>query len=233
MTTPDTVPSRPRKRVLLLEDDPVWQPLLVRILHRIDRNIDVVVSSEAGQAFGIIRDKGPFDFVIADYQLDGARTGLDLWDILLEQDLRIPFILISGRTREEFLADLRGYRIGMIPSYIEKTTSLETLQERLFSALSPELGGGRSSAPVSPVVPPTDRSWIRAALWIAFLAPGLTGTASSRPWLSPVPGSGAVSGPDLQKRTATRIADVFPPELLGDLRLLAFDRSLIRAVDRP
>src|SRR4051794_26587365 len=88
-----------RKRVLVVEDEPLWQLMIERSLKRIDNEIEVRVSENVSQALEAIDDNVVYDYIIADHLLPGSKTGLDLWDILLKNKLEIPYVLISGTKR--------------------------------------------------------------------------------------------------------------------------------------
>lgn len=127
--------SRKWDKVLIVEDEPLWQIVIERALRLIDPEIEVRVSGDANQAFELLNKEGNFDLVIADQLLNGAKTGLDLWDILLEQKVDIPFVIVSGTKREIFLKNLMPYRNEMVPRYIEKNGSVKHLSDEFAAAL--------------------------------------------------------------------------------------------------
>ena len=127
------------QKVLVVEDDPVWQLAFERALKLIDPKVDIRFSSNANEAFDLLNQESHFDLVIADQLLQGAKTGLDLWDILLTQNLEIPFVIVSATKQSTFISRLMPYRKEMIPRYIEKSGSISDLSEQLASAFFPAL----------------------------------------------------------------------------------------------
>lgn len=119
------------RKVLIVEDDPLWQLIIERSLKRIDSNIAVLAVSSVDEALQKFQAKIPFDLVIADQALLGFRTGLDLWDHLLEHRTVVPFILMSGTEREEFQNALAPFREHEIPIYLEKTMEIKKLTEKI------------------------------------------------------------------------------------------------------
>lgn len=122
-----------RKKVLIVEDEVTWQVVIKRALELIDSAIEVQFSNDANRALELLNSEETFDFVIADMNLNCAKSGLDLWDILHSQKIDIPFVLISATNREEFMSELFPHREEMIPRFIEKTSSVLQLSKDLES----------------------------------------------------------------------------------------------------
>lgn len=88
-----------RKRFLVVEDDPTYEPIWSHIFHQIDNEasydwVQTVVDAEKklAQAF----EKGfRYDLVVCDVFLSDSQTGMDLWrkkfDVLGES-----FVMVSG-----------------------------------------------------------------------------------------------------------------------------------------
>lgn len=123
------------EKVLIVEDEPLWQLLIERALRRINKGIEVRFSKNANQALEVLSGREDFDFIIADHLLEGAKTGLDLWDILLKQKTDIPYILLSGTRRSDFFSRLMPYRTEMVPRFIEKAGTVRELSEQLSEAM--------------------------------------------------------------------------------------------------
>ena len=85
--------------VLLVDDDTSSLEIAQEFLQRGDAEISITPVSSARVALEVIKT-APFDIVICDYQMPDM-NGLDLLAELRRQDNEIPFILWTGRGREE------------------------------------------------------------------------------------------------------------------------------------
>lgn len=124
-------------RILIVEDEVFWQMVIERAIYRIDRRITVSFAENANQALDIVCKQNDFDLIIADYRLNGIKTGLDLWDILLKQKSEIPYLLLSGIKRSHLVDHLMPYRSEMLPLFFEKPKSVRELSEILSRSISP------------------------------------------------------------------------------------------------
>lgn len=126
------------KRVLVIEDEKFWQSVFQASLRKVRKDIDVVFAENADDAMARIARDQDIDFILSDYRLSGGKTGLDLWDHLLDLSENgqvrippIPFLLVSGITREDFIEKLKPYRVRMLPRYVEKPKSMKELVDML------------------------------------------------------------------------------------------------------
>jgi len=85
---------KPRLRVLLVEDDPADQELVLRELGKSEFEISSEVVQTAEEFRQRVRVRCP-DVVLADYNL-GQWRGTEALEILREEGLDIPLILVSG-----------------------------------------------------------------------------------------------------------------------------------------
>ena len=128
--------ATPKMKVLVVEDEPIWQLLILKALRRMNDGVEVCFSETANEALGAIKksDSEQFDLIIADQILEGAKTGLDLWDILFEQKSEIPYVLLSGFQKRDFFQALMPYRVERVPYFIEKPQSVSELSQKLSEA---------------------------------------------------------------------------------------------------
>ncbi len=85
---------KPRVRVLLVEDDPADRDLILRELGKGEFEIISDVAGTADECRQKVRTNCP-DVVLADYNL-GQWRGTEVLEILREEGLDIPLILVSG-----------------------------------------------------------------------------------------------------------------------------------------
>ncbi|MGC2182802.1 MAG: ATP-binding protein [Terriglobales bacterium] len=86
--------NRPQLRVLLVEDDPADRDLILRELGKGEFEIISDVAGTADECRQKVRTNCP-DVVLADYNL-GLWRGTEVLEILREEGLDIPLILVSG-----------------------------------------------------------------------------------------------------------------------------------------
>ncbi|MBN2304799.1 MAG: response regulator [Anaerolineae bacterium] len=94
-------------RVLLVDDSADTRHFLADVLR--PAGYDVLTAASGEEGFTLARDLLP-DLIIADHQMPG-QTGLDMLAALREQDIRLPFILITAQGSEELAA--RALRLGV------------------------------------------------------------------------------------------------------------------------
>jgi signal transduction histidine kinase len=90
--------AKPQLRVLLVEDDPADRELILRELGKGEFEIVADVAGTADEFRQSIRTNCP-DVVLADYNL-GQWTGTEALEILRQEGLDIPLILVSGALGE-------------------------------------------------------------------------------------------------------------------------------------
>lgn len=123
-----------RSKVLIVEDDPVWQAMLRQSIKSRHPGTEVQAVSSVKKARQIIRSSGDLDFVIADFCLEGKETGLDLWKECESKHRHIPFLLVSGMSEESLSP---GFTAGRNrPIYLSKALDIRDLRANLAIALS-------------------------------------------------------------------------------------------------
>jgi CheY-like chemotaxis protein len=96
------IPASDMISVLFVDDEPVLVDIGRLFLERVG-NFSVTGVESAQKALEMLSEK-PFDVIIADYQMPGM-TGIDLLRIVRSQYGDIPFILFTGRGREDVARD--------------------------------------------------------------------------------------------------------------------------------
>jgi PAS domain S-box-containing protein len=100
---PETNTSRPPMlSVLYVDDEPTLLNVCKLYLER-RPDISVSIASSVENAL-ILLDSSPFDVIISDYQMPGT-DGIGFLKILKEKQCSIPFILFTGRGREEVVIE--------------------------------------------------------------------------------------------------------------------------------
>jgi CheY-like chemotaxis protein len=121
-------------RILLVEDDPIWQAMLRQSIKSKNPNTEILAVSSVQKARGIIKTSATIDFVISDFSLEGAENGLDLWREFESSNRRAPFLLISG-TSEEQLAATNALGANR-PIFFSKARDIRNLRANLAIALA-------------------------------------------------------------------------------------------------
>ena len=113
--------------ILIVEDDRFYKSTFSRMLHSIDRDVDLTWLKSAENAIVALQMKH-FDLIISDHILDGDKTGYDLWSHCKKEEIRTPFLLISAN-------DLR---LQGTPRFLKKPFSIDqcklALQSIIFDA---------------------------------------------------------------------------------------------------
>ena len=89
--------------VLLVDDEPQLLELTKFFVEKTDRDIRVATASSAKEAVAMM-ETGPYDAVVCDYQMPGM-DGLEFLKILRSQKNDIPFVLFTGKGREDVAID--------------------------------------------------------------------------------------------------------------------------------
>lgn len=94
--------------LLIVDDSPTYLALLEQLLSKIDSyDINVFSASTVSQSIEILKSK-PIDICISDYYLKNE-TALELIDGLMETEMNLPVIVISGETSEDLTSLLLSY----------------------------------------------------------------------------------------------------------------------------
>ena len=117
-------------RILVVDDDQELLDLLERFLVSEYPEFEVECSTSAQDAIRLL-EQTKFDFIVSDYHLGpGAMNGLELLEWLRDSGNRLPFVMFTGKSREEVA--IRALNLGA-DLYLRK-------DEESFQSLVSELG---------------------------------------------------------------------------------------------
>ena len=118
-------------KIYLVEDNPVYQTLILKQLESITQDIQVF---SKGESFITELDTNPQpDLVILDYHLDGVINGYDVLKHLKTRSVSPPVIFFSSNLELTITSSI--LKLGIV-EYIEKTIfSLSRLKESTTGVL--------------------------------------------------------------------------------------------------
>jgi CheY-like chemotaxis protein len=124
--SPAVAPDRERRRILLVEDDPLVRRMLSRRLAL--EGFEVAEASDGSSALRLYRAEGPFSLVLTDVVMPGEPQGPELVRRLRADDPNLRAVLMSGYPAE---AATRG--IGVPPGeiYLPKPIGRDDLRRAL------------------------------------------------------------------------------------------------------
>ncbi len=126
MTTTETT-CGPKKRVLLIDDDPAVRGVLGDIVAALGYDTEVAASGAEGMALFDLRR---FDIVLTDLLMPGM-TGWDVVDAVRARNPKMPVLIITGSAL--YPEDQRGSQPGV--SLVSKPVDLKFLQVTLAKML--------------------------------------------------------------------------------------------------
>ena len=155
--------------ILVVEDDPDLRDLLRQLLQ--DEGHEVEVAPNGQSAVDKIADASfRIDLVIADYNLPGGMTGLQVASRLRESFVDVPAIILTGDISTGTLHDVASHRLTQLtkpvkPSQLIRTVGDLLLRETLEQQATTQSSSGPDAQPGAPIifVVDDDRS-VRAAL---------------------------------------------------------------------
>jgi len=133
-------PRPPRRRVLLVEDEPSLVLTLEDRLRSEDYEVEVASDGERGLELAL---SGRFDLVILDLMLP-KKSGLDVCRDLRRHDLRVPVLMLTARS--QVVDKVVGLKIGADDyltkpfDMLELLARIETLLRRARSPIEPGTG---------------------------------------------------------------------------------------------
>ena len=113
-------------RVLHVDDDALFLDISRKILMDIDKRFEIDLVCCVDEAFKKIK-KQKYDVIVSDYEMP-QKNGLDFLKELKEQKSRLPFILFTGKGREEVA--VKALNLGA-DGYFNKQGSPETVYGEL------------------------------------------------------------------------------------------------------
>jgi len=117
-------------RVLHVDDDPCLLEITKQILST-ENNFEIDTVTSVDEAFKKMNTK-TYDAIVSDYEMP-LKNGLDFLKELREQQNGIPFILFTGKGREEVV--VKALNLGA-DRYLSKIGSIETVYCELADAIN-------------------------------------------------------------------------------------------------
>ncbi|MBD3404808.1 MAG: PAS domain S-box protein [Candidatus Lokiarchaeota archaeon] len=115
--------------VLFVDDDEITCQVAKRFLTTLT-GLDIVTLSSSEKAMELIAEK-KFDAIISDYDMP-IHNGLDLLEYVRKRDSRIPFILFTGKSREDVAIEALNKGATQ---YIKKDAEPQSMYSELAHAL--------------------------------------------------------------------------------------------------
>ena len=122
---PNTAPTIPQRRVLVIEDEPDMAALLSLHLAELPARVQAV--SDGLRGLQIAQQDGAWDLIVLDLRLPGL-GGLDVCRALRQAGDRVPILMLSARTAE--LDRVLGLELGA-DDYLTKPFSVLELVARV------------------------------------------------------------------------------------------------------
>ncbi|MDT8783008.1 MAG: PAS domain S-box protein [Candidatus Bathyarchaeota archaeon] len=113
-------------KVLHVDDDTSFLEISKQLLIDLNDNLKIETTESVDQALQLLSSKS-FDVVVSDYEMPN-KNGLDLLRILREQNNFVPFILFTGKGREEIA--INAINLGA-DGYFNKYGNPETVYAEL------------------------------------------------------------------------------------------------------
>jgi PAS domain S-box-containing protein len=102
--------------ILLVDDDEDALNIASTYLRRDDPTFEIATSGSAEEAMSILKER-EFDVVVSDYEMPNGKSGLEFLEVVKAQSPDMPFIIFTGRGREEVA--IRALNLGA-DSYVTK-----------------------------------------------------------------------------------------------------------------
>ncbi|HKZ41332.1 MAG TPA: response regulator [Candidatus Hodarchaeales archaeon] len=116
-----------KHRILLVDDEPDFVQTSKEYLSMVDQSFDINVAYSASEAESLIHES-KYDAIICDYDMPGP-TGLDLLRALREEGNEIPFIIFTGRGKEDVV--IAALNLGA-DFYLQKSTNVKIVFNELL-----------------------------------------------------------------------------------------------------
>ncbi|SEC79453.1 DNA-binding response regulator, OmpR family, contains REC and winged-helix (wHTH) domain [Tenacibaculum sp. MAR_2009_124] len=120
--------TQPRKKILLVEDDPNFGMVLKAFLEI--KKFDVTLCKDGGKALIIVKNQ-LFDFFILDVMLPN-KDGFSIAKELKDKGIKTPFIFLTARIMKE--DKVKGFELGAL-DYLEKPFDPDILYLKIQALL--------------------------------------------------------------------------------------------------
>ncbi len=117
-------------RILHLDDDSSFLSVSKKIFHAMDSNLEVDLVQNLNEALKKLETE-PYDVIVSDYEMP-ERNGLDFLKMLREKEITTPFILFTGKGREEVA--IKALNLGA-DGYYTKQGDPETVYGELIHGI--------------------------------------------------------------------------------------------------
>ncbi|MFW9848885.1 MAG: PAS domain S-box protein [Candidatus Thorarchaeota archaeon] len=87
-------------RVLLIDDDADLLEVASKYLIKEDPTFEIDTAISAEEGLNVFHSE-PFDVIVCDYEMPTGMNGLELLELLRSKNFEIPYIIFTGRGREE------------------------------------------------------------------------------------------------------------------------------------
>lgn len=121
-------------KVLLVDDESDFLEQAKRFLKKENKQLEITTTTSAEEALEILQ-KDKHDIVVSDYKMP-EMDGLEFLETLRERDENIPFIVLTGKGREEVAMD--ALNLGA-DRYLQKGEDTESLYRILSLAIIQEI----------------------------------------------------------------------------------------------
>jgi CheY-like chemotaxis protein len=211
--------------VMVVEDDPHWQMMIAKTLKRKNSSINLFFAQSTDQAMHQLSGMNNIDLIISDYSLEGATTGLDLWDTVRVQDSAPPFVLVSGKSKSAFMDELSFFREEAVPKYIEKKDFVSEIMEHLDLMFSQPPEQATQVKLIAPRI--VALLALCLALGASFYSPPLSTEVEN---LAPEYSSYLASL--RQNNVPPKIAAVFTKDVIFQMNEVAMNRDFVNSVKK-
>jgi CheY-like chemotaxis protein/two-component sensor histidine kinase len=136
----DTVPAGQGESVLVVEDDPALQQVIVLFLEQ--QNYQVAAASNGSEALAILDESDPFDLLLSDIILPGELSGPELLNVVANRQPSMKFLLMSGYASDAFEGEAGPSELANL---LQKPFSMGALARKVRSVLKAEEGADPGS----------------------------------------------------------------------------------------
>ena len=125
--------SENRKKILVLEDDILWQKIIRFCVLKAHENAEIEFMSSAKEFHLSGANHKSFDLIISDYYLAEGQTGIEFWKQLQNENCSVPFVMTSGCESSKMMELCVGE--DSPPIFLEKTIAGNAFADNLSKIL--------------------------------------------------------------------------------------------------
>lgn len=125
------------RRVLVVEDDPMWQTMISALINKEDTSAKIEIVDSVDKASKALNRRGiVYDLIILDFKLKENQSGYDLWLKVKNQFSFIPVVFVTGVDQISFYTHFAKY--DERPKYFNKMDDFISLNEYFRSQFTPK-----------------------------------------------------------------------------------------------